>query len=69
MMEKVFLGNLAGDVNEGTLRKLLEQQGIIYNNVSMKRNFAFVTVKDKLSVEEVVKKLNGRFLFTRNQIA
>lgn len=59
MMEKVFLGNLAGDVNEGTLRKLLEQQGIIFNNISMKRNFAFVTVKDKLSVEEVVKKLNG----------
>uniref|UniRef100_A0A0B7B689 RRM domain-containing protein n=1 Tax=Arion vulgaris TaxID=1028688 RepID=A0A0B7B689_9EUPU len=59
MMEKVFLGNLAGDVKEGTLRKLLEQQGIIYNNISMKRNFAFVTVKDKLSVEEVVKKLNG----------
>ncbi|BFZ01652.1 hypothetical protein BsWGS_04694 [Bradybaena similaris] len=59
MMEKVFLGNLAGDVNEGTLRKLLEQQGIIFNNISMKRNFAFVTVKDKLSVDEVVKKLNG----------
>jgi insulin-like growth factor 2 mRNA-binding protein 1 len=59
MAEKVFLGNLAGDVNEGTLRKLLEQQGIIYNNISMKRNFAFVTVKDKVSVDEVVKKLNG----------
>ncbi|XP_005096966.1 insulin-like growth factor 2 mRNA-binding protein 1 [Aplysia californica] len=59
MMEKVFLGNLPGDVNESTLRRLLEQQGIIFNSISMKRNFAFVTVKDKYTVDDMVKKLNG----------
>ncbi|RUS82920.1 hypothetical protein EGW08_009304, partial [Elysia chlorotica] len=58
-MEKVFIGNLSADTNEDSLRKLLDQHAISFNNIVMKRNFAFVTVHDKISVEEIVKKLNG----------
>lgn len=59
MMEKVFLGNLSDEVNEGTLRKLLEKEGMHFNGISMKRNFAFVTVEDKIAAEKVVKRLDG----------
>jgi len=58
-MEKVFLGNLSGDINESCLARLLDDEGILYNNISMKSKFAFVTVKDKCTVDEMVKKLNG----------
>ena len=59
-MEKVFIGNLTADVNEESLRKLLDQHAVSFHNVVMKRNFAFVTVHDKITVEEIVKKLNGK---------
>ena len=59
-MEKVFLGNLSGDINESCIARLLDDEGILYNNISMKSKFAFVTVKDKCTVDEMVKKLNGK---------
>lgn len=58
-MEKVFIGNLPADANEDSLRKLLDQHEIPFNSIVMKRNFAFVTVQDKIAVEDIVKKLNG----------
>lgn len=59
MMEKVFLGNLSQNVDESELKRLLDQNDVPHINISMKRNFAFVTVKDKFIVDDLVKKLNG----------
>jgi len=58
-MEKVFLGNLSADVDESSIRCLLDQNDVPHINIAMKRNFAFVTVKDKYTVDDLVRKLNG----------
>ena len=62
-MEKVFLGNLSADVDESSIRCLLDQNDVPHINIAMKRNFAFVTVKDKYTVDDLVRKLNGRLVF------
>jgi len=59
MSDKVFLGNLSLDVSENSLKRLFEEKQLIFNTISVKRNFAFVTVKDKYSVDEMVNTLNG----------
>lgn len=72
-MNKLYIGSLPADVNEGTLRQLFQEHGITCTNVLVKKGgYAFVDCPDQTSVDKAIDKLNGElgtsfyFLNTRH---
>nr|AYA72644.1 insulin-like growth factor 2 mRNA binding protein 1 [Pinctada fucata] len=57
-MYRVYVGNLDPAVDEGTLRGLFEDHGIVVGNILKKRNYAFVDCPDQNNVDKAIEKLN-----------
>lgn len=63
-MSKLYIGNLAAEVNETALRQLLADAGIgTVSSVLVKRGgYAFIDCPEQATVERAIEKLNGKFL-------
>lgn len=61
MSNKLYIGNLPRDVNEGTLREIFESEaGVLPNSILVKKGgYAFVECSDAASAEQAIQKLNG----------
>jgi len=62
-MFRVYVGNLNPEVDEGTLRGLLEEHGIAAGNILVKRKYAFVDCPDQENVDRAIDSLNGRLRY------
>lgn len=60
-MFRVYVGNLDPQVEEGTLRGLFEEQGVVVGNILVKRNYAFVDCPDQANCDRAIDRLNGEF--------
>ncbi|GAB6030462.1 hypothetical protein CHUAL_007328 [Chamberlinius hualienensis] len=59
-MNKLYVGSLPADVNEGTLRQLFQEHSINCTNVLVKKGgYAFVDCPDQNSVDKAIVELNG----------
>ncbi|KAK8766295.1 hypothetical protein V5799_006923 [Amblyomma americanum] len=60
-MNKLYIGNLPADVNEGSIRELFhEQTGAIPKSVLVKKGgYAFVECADELTISKAIETLNG----------
>uniref|UniRef100_T1JD27 RRM domain-containing protein n=1 Tax=Strigamia maritima TaxID=126957 RepID=T1JD27_STRMM len=59
-MNKLYIGNLPADVNEGTLRQLFLDKGINCTNVLVKKGgYAFVDCPDQTTADRAIDSLNG----------
>lgn len=62
-MNKLYVGSLPQDANEGTLRELFQEHvGFQPKNVLVKKGgYAFVECQDQQSAERAIGALNGKF--------
>ena len=58
MSNRLFLGHLADDVSEEEIRGLFEKFGAI-TEITLKRNFGFLTFEEESSAAEAIKELDG----------
>lgn len=59
-MNKLYVGNLPADVNEGTLRQLFLDKGVNCTNVLVKKGgYAFVDCPDQTTADRAIDSLNG----------
>ncbi|KAH8010149.1 hypothetical protein HPB51_025420 [Rhipicephalus microplus] len=60
-MNKLYIGNLPADVNEGSIRELFHQQtGVVPKSVLLKKGgYAFVECSDDLVISKAIEALNG----------
>lgn len=56
---KLYVGNLPKQISSILLRKLFTAFEISHTNISICRNFAFVKVSDRPSLEKAIETLNG----------
>ena len=56
---RVYVGNLKPNVDDGTLRNVFEEHGIVVGNVLVKRSFAFLDCPDQINVDKAIDRLNG----------
>ena len=63
MSSKLYIGNLAAEVNEAALRQLLQENGVSnVSSVLVKRGgYAFIDCADQSSVDKAIEKLNGTY--------
>lgn len=63
-MSKLYIGNLAAEVNEAALRQLLQENGVSnVSSVLVKRGgYAFIDCVDQSSVDKAIEKLNGMYI-------
>ncbi|KAH7965757.1 hypothetical protein HPB49_010422 [Dermacentor silvarum] len=61
-MNKLYIGNLPADVNEGSIRELFhEQTGAVPKSVLLKKGgYAFVECADDLVISKAIEALNGK---------
>lgn len=61
-MNKLYIGNLPADVNEGSLRELFhEQAGVLPKTVLVKKGgYAFVECNDQPAADKAIETLNGK---------
>jgi RNA recognition motif-containing protein len=67
MQNRLYVGNLAGDVAASSLQELFESHGDVKliggDEVGQRRGFAFVTMATDESAMAAVKALNGSSLY------
>ena len=63
-MSKLYIGNLAAEANEASLRQLLQDNGITnVSSVLVKRGgYAFIDCPEQSTVDRAIEKLNGNSL-------
>ncbi|KAJ8871606.1 hypothetical protein PR048_027933 [Dryococelus australis] len=58
---KLYVGNLAAEVNEGALRQLFQEQGLSCTTILVKRGgYAFVECTDQSAADKAIDKLNAK---------
>ena len=61
-MFRLYLGNLAGEVNEETLHELFASEGLSASNILVKRGYAFVDCLDQATFDKAIESFNGKNL-------
>ncbi|KAL3186585.1 hypothetical protein MRX96_027397 [Rhipicephalus microplus] len=61
-MNKLYIGNIPADVNEGSIRELFHQQtGVVPKSMLLKKGgYAFVECSDNLVISKAIEALNRR---------
>jgi hypothetical protein len=58
-MNRIYLGKLHPDVDEGTLRGVFDENGIEVDNILLKRSYGFADCPDQANVDRAIDLLNG----------
>jgi RNA recognition motif-containing protein len=61
-MYRLYLGNLATEVNEQTLESLFASEGLNASNILVKRGYAFVDCLDQAVFDKAIETFNGKNL-------